>query len=153
MHIFVARHAHAIDGADDSARPLSKKGLEQVRTVGRLLRRAEAVDVRTVWHSPLVRSRQSAREFVRRLHLGAELVEVSGLEPGDDPSRTARRLGDLRLPVLIVGHDPHLSALVTLLLTGREEPLCCHLKKGSVLRLDRSGGGWTLRWHITPEIA
>ena len=55
-------------------------------------------------------------------------------------------------PVAIVGHDPHLSALASLLVTGCAEPTNFVLKKCAVLRLDRTGNGWSVRWQISPEI-
>jgi phosphohistidine phosphatase len=54
---------------------------------------------------------------------------------------------------MVVGHDPHLSQLATLLVTGRPEPLVFHLKKGSVVRLDRGPDVWTVRWLVSPEVA
>ena len=57
--------------------------------------------------------------LTKRLRLKAKLSEVSGLKPGDDPEIMARRLGELRQPVIVVGHDPHLTSLATLLVTGK----------------------------------
>lgn len=152
MHIYLVRHAHAEDGEDDAARPLSKKGLAQIRAVGRMLREAEAIDAREIWHSPLVRSRTTAVRLVKRLRLTAKLVMVTGLKPGDAPESMARRLDDLRRPLMLVGHEPHLSALASLLVTGRAGPPRFLFKKCAVLRLDREGDNWTVRWQVSPEL-
>ena len=152
MHIYLVRHAHAHDGEDDASRPLSRKGLSQVRALGRQLRRNEAVKARVIWHSPLRRAKETAYRLVEHWQEKVKISETSGLKPGDEPSLTARRLGDLKNPVIIVGHDPHLSALASLLVTGRAEPHRFHLKKGTMLRLDRESGGWSVRWQISPEV-
>lgn len=152
MHLYLIRHAHAEDGRPDQARPLSRKGRAQIRRLARFLRTASALDVAEIWHSPLVRSRETAAELRRRLKSRAPLTEISGLKPEDDPAVTARRLGAVNRPVAIVGHDPHLSALASLLVGGPAEPAGFRLKKGAALRLDRSGGGWSARWLVTPEL-
>lgn len=152
MHVYLIRHAHADDGKNDALRPLSQKGRAQIRRLGRLLREAKAVEAAEFWHSPLVRSRETAELFARQLKSDALLREVSGLRPEDDPERVAAKLGDARRPVAVVGHDPHLSALASLLVTGHSEPPVFRLKKCAVLRLDRTSGGWTVRWHVSPEL-
>lgn len=60
MHLYLIRHAHAEDGKDDDARPLSAKGVKQIRRIGKALRAAGAFAAKEVWHSPLVRSRDTA---------------------------------------------------------------------------------------------
>lgn len=152
MHIYLVRHAHARPGDNDDNRPLSSKGLAQIQSVGRRLRKAEAIDAKLAWHSPLVRSRDTAVHLVRRLRLRIRLHEVEGLRPGDDPETVARRLEEMRQPLLVVGHDPHLSALASLLVTGRLEPLVFQLKKCAVLRLDREDNRWSVRWLVSPEL-
>lgn len=44
MHLYLIRHAHALDGDDDAARPLSPKGRKQVRKLAGLLQDADAFD-------------------------------------------------------------------------------------------------------------
>lgn len=151
MHVYLIRHAHAEDGVHDDVRPLSAKGRRQIREIARWLRHAKAFDAEEIWHSPLERSRDTATRLVAELKLTAKVQEASGLRPEDDPALTARRLRDARRVIAIVGHDPHLSALASLLVAGKEEPARFRLKKCAVLRLDR-GSVWTVRWQISPEL-
>ena len=60
--LFLIRHADALDGDIDAERPLSPKGLKQVRHLARFLKESASVEVREVWHSPLVRARETAAE-------------------------------------------------------------------------------------------
>ena len=53
---------------------------------------------------------------------------------------------------MLVGHEPHLSGLASLLVTGRTAPPRFLFKKCALLRLDREGDGWTVRWHVSPEV-
>jgi len=152
VHLYLIRHAHAEDGDDDAARPLSAKGRAQVRQIGGLLREARAIEIAEIWHSPLVRSQETASRLARRLGCTAPLREMSGLKPDDDPTALARKLGDARRPVAVVGHEPHLGMLATLLVGCDAERPLFKLKKCSVLRLDRLGGGWCVRWLVSPEL-
>jgi phosphohistidine phosphatase len=120
--------------------------------VARLLREAEAWDAGEIWHSPLRRAHETAGTLVQRLRCRARLKEVTSLKPANSVDLIAEKLGDLRHPVAVLGHEPHLSALASLLVVGQAAPPRFTMKKCSVLRLDRVGGGWTVRWHISPEL-
>lgn len=152
MHIYLIRHAHAEDGEPDAQRELSRKGKRQARAVSRFLREREMLEAEEFWHSPLRRARETAELLAKHLRSEARLVETGALKPQDHPQLIARRLRQLQKPVAVIGHDPHLSALASLLVTGRAEPPHFVLKKCAVIRLDRDGPGWSVRWQISPEV-
>ena len=58
--------------------------------------------------------------------------------------------------VALVGHEPHLSELTSLLCTGDEEALEIEFKKGAVLSLSFAGpvepGRGSLRWLVPPKV-
>jgi phosphohistidine phosphatase len=152
MHLYLVRHADALEGANDDARPLSPKGVEQIQRVGDWLRVAGAVEVDEIWHSPLVRARDTAMRLAEQLKSRAKLRPMDDLRSEDDPEKILPRLNELRKPVMLVGHNPHVSFLATLLVTGRPSPAGFAFKKCAVLRLDREGGAWIVRWLISPEL-
>lgn len=152
MHLFLIRHAHALDGANDALRPLSPKGRRQVKQLAGFLRRAGAFDPTEIWHSSLVRAVETADLLVRRLTARLVRRPVADLAPEADPRRLVRRLARSKVGVALVGHEPHLSALASLLVTGRRSPPVFVLKKCSVLALERSGRRWGVCWQISPEL-
>jgi len=151
MEIYLIRHAHAEEGANDAARALSSKGRRQITKMTGLMRRGELLDAREFWHSPLVRARQTAALLTEQLGGSLRLVETKGMEPYADPSVLARRLQKLRQPVALVGHEPHLGALASLLVAGRDDPSILILKKGAIAALEGSGRSWALRWLVSPK--
>jgi phosphohistidine phosphatase len=154
MEIYLIRHAHALDGENDAARPLGKKGRRQIRSMARFLRQSGALRTKEFWHSPLVRSADTAKLLVKRLGIRGELTLVSGLLHEDDPAIMARRLNKVRRPVAVVGHEPHLSALASLLVAGKARPAIFVLKKCAVLALEKQGQRWAVRWQVSPgEVA
>jgi phosphohistidine phosphatase len=152
MHLYLIRHAHAIDGKDDAARPLSAKGRSQIRALGRFLRGSGAFEAAEIWHSPLRRAEETAILLSKRLKAKVRLVETAGLRPDEAPNSILKKLNDLRRPVAVVGHEPHLSALASLLVAGKAAPPRFVLKKCAALRLDRVDGVWAVRWHVSPEL-
>ena len=152
MQICLIRHAHAVEGEDDAARPLSKRGREQIRMMGRFLRETGALTAREFWHSPLVRARDTAVLLAKRLKVRAKLIQVAGLLYSDNPAVMAKRLGKIRRPVAMVGHEPHLSALASLLAAGSAKPPLFDLKKCAVVALERTRGRWAVVWQVSPEV-
>lgn len=152
MLVYLIRHAHAVDAEEDPARPLSARGIGQVKALAKFLKPSGAFEPAGFWHSPLARSQQTAELLAQRLRLTAPLTLVPGLEPDDDPQAIAARIKASAHSLAVVGHEPQLSALATLLVTGRSEPVKFTMKKCAALALDGIGPHWSVRWHVSPEL-
>jgi phosphohistidine phosphatase len=152
MQLYLIRHAHALDGDDDAARPLSSKGRAQVKRLATFLHAGGTFAPDEIWLSPLVRAQQTAALLAQRLKLDVPQHEVGDLAPGRNPRVIALRLAQTEGALALVGHDPHLSALASLLVAGTDEPPVFELKKCSVLALERAAGRWVVRWHVSPEL-
>jgi len=153
MELYLIRHAHAVDESEDPTRPLSARGRKQVRTLAKFLSRSGCLAPEEIWHSSLVRSRETAALLVTGLKLRVPLTAVSGLEPEDDPAKLARRLRGMTRPLALVGHEPHLSALATRLVGAPPGGGPCFvLKKCAVIALEGAGERWQVRWQLSPEL-
>jgi phosphohistidine phosphatase len=163
MLLHLVRHAHAMGEDENPSRPLSARGRGEIARLARFFAGNGGFAPAQIWHSPLLRARETADELLRRLVPEAVLVEIPGLLPEDDPRELAERLalhpadrGDLAL----VGHEPHLSALASLLVRGKKSPDLFSLKKGAALALEPSGrehkktgfARWRVRWQVSPEL-
>jgi len=161
MRIFLVRHGHALADQEDPRRPLSSRGREITREAAAFLKASGALaTVQAVWHSPLARSRETAALLVKELALDVLLIEAPGLLPEDDPALVADRLDRADDPVMIVGHEPQLGFLATLLVRGKVKPVGFEFRKNAVLALEKTGGShkksgrhrWRVRWHFSPEL-
>jgi phosphohistidine phosphatase len=152
VRLYLFRHAHAVDAAENPDRPLSAKGRKQVARLARVLKASGALEIAELWHSPLDRSIETAALLSHGLSLQAPLIQVAGLEPNDPPGAIERRLQKWRRNLAIVGHEPHLSALAGRLLGGARSPVAIKMKKGACLALERTDAGWCLRWMIVPRL-
>ncbi len=161
MRLFLIRHAHALDHADDAQRPLSERGRKITHQAAGFFKANGCLRPAQVWHSPLQRAFATAAGLITELDPEIALVETDGLLPLDDPAIMAERL---RLyptthDVALVGHQPHLSALASLLVAGHASPPLFHFKKNAVLALRRSDANfvdtglarWRVAWQFSPE--
>ncbi len=107
--------------------------------------------------SPKTRARQTA-QIVRDVwgKNSPPLTEWSELMEGDFTAllHKLRALSakDAQI-VLLCGHEPHLSRLISKLLTGSPEKMTLELKKAGVcaLEIDTETKKTTLLWHLTPK--
>ena len=134
MKLYFLRHAAALDGADDAKRPLSPTGRGQARMLARFLRRG-GVAFDLAFTSPLVRAQQTTAIVldITNESQPVQAQETAALLNATDPDTFEDWL--VRLPdaghVLLVGHEPSLSARVRRML-GLEREESLELSKGAV---------------------
>jgi len=143
MEIWLLRHASAEDRSDsgkDADRTLTEDGHKRAREVARGLAELET-GIELVLTSPYARARQTAEPAARALHLQDRLRETQALEPSSDPEEIldevrAEKVG----AILLVGHEPHLGALLGRLVAGRPG-LEIPMRKAAAARVSWSGSG------------
>jgi phosphohistidine phosphatase len=147
--IFLMRHADAVSDEVDLARPLSERGRGQVARVCELLADVPEFKPVEIWHSPLVRSRETATLLAAGLKLNVPVLLKPGLEPDDDPGRIAAQLAGETRDLALVGHEPHLGVLASIMVHGPQRPGVFYpFSKASMIALTRSGEAWKSRWLI-----
>jgi phosphohistidine phosphatase len=124
VEVFLIRHAEATAetlALRDPHRHLTAIGRDQARALGDRLRWHDCVPTH-LWSSPLVRAIQTAELVASGLACGLPVESVPALAPSENP-RDALTLLTALPPaaiVVVVGHEPSLSALGALLV-GRPE--------------------------------
>jgi len=155
MLLYLIRHAHASDAADDSKRRLSPEGRLQMEGLVAFLRAHAVPPPEAIWHSSLVRARETARLLQEGLGWKAPLTEMDGLHPEGDPRPIVARVNAIEEPLAIVGHEPFLGALGALLVRGSSWPPVFTMRKSGVLALERPvgcAGPWSASWQLSPEL-
>jgi len=147
--ILLMRHADAVSDEVDAARPLSAKGRDQVARVCEALRNVPGIDPEQIWHSPLVRSKETAELLAKGLGLKAPLMLAPGLEPENDPAAIAAVLETETRDIVIVGHEPHLGVLASLMVHGPVRAGVYYpFPKAGVVALNRNGKAWKAHWLV-----
>ena len=135
MELFLVRHAIAVPrGGDalDHARPLTEKGRSRFQGVVAGLD-ALGVSLERVYHSPWVRARQTAELMIS---IAEERVETVRLAQTPDKKLLNDLQGD---PVALVGHEPWMGELLSLLTVGDvASGSQFRFKKGGVAHLEGS---------------
>ena len=161
MNLHLLRHGIAAElGTDgiqtDSERPLTSEGREKLYRVTAAMQAME-LSFDLVLSSPLLRARQTAEIVVAALKARKRMRLEDELACGGDVRELVQRLARLR-PVpeslLLVGHEPGLSELVSLLCAG-ETRMTVGFKKGGLCRLEvgtlHPSRCATLIWLLTPK--
>jgi phosphohistidine phosphatase len=147
--IYLMRHADAVSDEVDPERPLSAKGRDQVARVCAALRNVASFKPAEIWHSPLARSRETAELLARGLQLTAPLVLAPGLEPDDDPGKIAPALERRTQDIAVVGHEPLLGVLASIIVHGPNSPgIYFPFPKAGVVAISRQGKKWQSEWLV-----
>jgi phosphohistidine phosphatase len=162
MNLFILRHGLAVERdpvsfPDDSRRPLTLKGEDRVRMISDAMRALE-LSFDRILSSPYRRASQTAEIVAAGLGLRKVLEFSDDLTPEGDPKALLRQLGRVEPApesVLLVGHEPYLSELISRLISG-EPAAAIDMKKGGLAKLEttaqlRFGTCATLAWLLTPK--
>lgn len=147
MTLFLVHHGDAVGPRDDTRRPLSARGREEVVRVA-VQAAARGARPAVVWHSGKLRARQTAEEFWRTCNALAEFAATRDLQPEDSPTWIRDRLRGESRDVMLVGHYPHLPTLLGLLTTGRADTAASFPQHGIVaLETTDEGETWKELWR------
>src|SRR5665647_463183 len=158
MDLFVLRHGKAgqsADGPDDRKRALTADGKDQMRKVGKWMRRKK-FSFEIIATSPLTRAYETADIVARTLGQKERLAVWEELVPGGDMDTIcyqAAQFGE-DAAVLIVGHEPQLSTLISRIIAG-DDSVSIILAKGGLAKIrnyafDKRPSG-DLQWLLTPR--
>lgn len=154
VKLYLIRHGSAEDGPDDRNRPLSPEGVREAEIAGLFLAKMGA-NPGVIYHSPLVRAKQTAKKIARKLLVPARLTECAGILPEDEPADFVHTLDalDFKNEMAVVTHQPFISCLASYLLSGSECAVSMKFTPGTVAAFERlgQGGPWTLGFHLTSE--
>jgi phosphohistidine phosphatase len=160
MNLFILRHGLAVEPGTagffrDAERPLTSEGRSKLKKSAEAMKALE-LSFDLILSSPYVRARQTAELVAQSMKCNSlELTET--LAPDGRVEKLISLLNRRRAAtedVLLVGHEPYLSELISLLVSG-EVGLPVVMKKGGLCKLSaeslRAGRCATLEWLVIPK--
>jgi phosphohistidine phosphatase len=162
MKLYLVRHAIAedvgtADYEDDSLRPLTEKGRDKMKKIASALNDL-GIEPDLIVSSPYVRASQTASILAKVLKYREEIAVSNSLVPMGQPNDMIGEINEKYSvdELMLVGHEPSLSTLASVLLAG-DPNISINLKKGGVcclsvdnLHYDRKA---VLEWLVTPKIS
>jgi phosphohistidine phosphatase len=159
MELYLIRHAIAEEEApsgDDSQRALAEKGAKKMRQIAKGLRTLGA-EFDLILTSPYVRARETAEILADVFKMKKKIEFSDHLVPMADPNLVIAEIKEKYTvdSLALVGHEPYLSTLVSLLVADGAG-MDIIFKKGGVCRLSADDlhhtRSATLEWLLTPAV-
>ncbi len=161
MELYILRHAIAVTRGtegirQDGDRPLTDKGAAKLRRVVRGMS-ALGLSFDLILTSPYVRARQTAEIVAEEMGAGKKCERSPHLAPDGDPRALIAAIASrstASTSVLLVGHEPLLSQLISVLVSGDERTQVTLKKAGlcklvaPTLRYERCA---SLEWLLAPS--
>jgi phosphohistidine phosphatase len=158
MDLFILRHGKAgksSGGTDDAARALTREGKDEIKRVAQWMK-AENLRFDVIATSPLQRALKTATIVASVLGQKDILDVWNELAPGEDPDTvcyTASLQGN-DTAVLIVGHEPALSQLISKIICG-DVSASILISKGGLAKIRNysfeTHPSGELQWLLTPK--
>jgi phosphohistidine phosphatase len=161
MNLYLLRHGLAVEPgtegfAHDAERPLTPKG---ERKLGKIAEGIKALEISfdLILSSPYVRARRTAEIVAEALSIGKKLGFSDALMPAGSVKRLIESLNQIEPApedVLLVGHEPYMSEMISLLVSG-QVGFAVVMKKGGLCKLSaqsiHAGRCAALEWLLTPK--
>ena len=155
MHLYIVRHGIAEDRAEnhrDEDRVLTEEGKQKMREVAKGLKRMEP-GLDHIFSSPLIRAKQTAEIIAAEWKKKIEILQE--LAPGHAAEQVCAALKKHRKEsgVMVAGHEPNCSELVSYLLDS-PGAVRMDFKKGAICLVETESlemGSGSLLWHLSPK--
>jgi phosphohistidine phosphatase len=155
MNLYILRHGIATPrgtpGIKDENRPLTKDGKKKMKEISEGMRSLK-LKFDHIASSPWLRARQTADIVAKTFQQEVEIWK--SLASSEDPRQLIAALRKAEgADVLLVGHEPHLSQFVSVLISGSADSQI-ELKNGGLCKLSSDdlifGQCATLHWLLAP---
>lgn len=159
MDLIILRHGEAGKSipvaSKDFERTLTAAGKKEVEEIARSLKRL-SLSVDRILTSPLKRAEETAQIVARELGRKDVFEEWSELKPEGDRDALYRKLSKFRREssIMLVGHEPYLSTMISELISGDTRSRIS-LKKAGMAKVEVTSfsphPAGELRWLLTPR--
>jgi phosphohistidine phosphatase len=151
MTLFLVQHGGAKPENEDSKPSLTDRGAEILERMADWAAR-NGITVDQIFHSGKRRAEQTAAIFAKHLNPPKGVTAVSGLSPIHNLIPAAASLQRDQPSVMLIGYLPHLSRLVSLLVTGNPTGEIVRFRNAGIVCLTLKDGKWAIDWVMQPDL-
>jgi phosphohistidine phosphatase len=151
MTLFLVQHGEAKSESEDPERSLTEQG---AKIVGRMAEWAARMGIKVdqIRHSGKRRAEQTATIFGKLVNPPDGVIAVKGLNPNDEVTRVVSSLHGDQESIMLVGHLPHLSRLVGMLVTGNPDNVVVRFRNAGIVCLSQQEEKWAIDWVMQPDM-
>lgn len=152
MRIYLVQHGQAKSEDVDPDRHLTEKGQNDLKKISSFLKQF-GLSVDTIWHSGKTRSAQTADILASGVVVNQAIIQHDGLAPNDAIGPVKEELIEANEDLMIVGHLPFLSKLVSELVTGNELADIVAFQPGGIVCVEQTDSeAWRIYWMVIPDL-
>jgi phosphohistidine phosphatase len=152
------QHGESKSKEEDPERPLTDGGRASVVRVAAHAMRV-GVRLERVYHSGILRARQTADLLAQPLDAEGQVEQREGLEPNDPVEPIAQWLlresaSDSDKSIALVGHMPFMDKLASRLVAGDDSVEVVAFQMGGLIKLvpKQQHEGFAVAWVLAPEL-
>ena len=151
MKLYLVRHGESKPEQEDASKPLTDRGRQDIRHLGRTLRN---MNIRVPWivHSGKLRAEETAKLLADSLEAPVKIKQAEGLAPNDDISPTLEWVEAEDEDLIIIGHLPFLARLLETLVKAPDPQDLPIFDSGNLVGVERIGDNWQIFRHIGPNM-
>jgi phosphohistidine phosphatase len=160
VELLILRHGEAgkrnPSGTNDAKRPLTVVGEKEIAKIAEALK-VIGVRLDIILTSPLKRAQQTANIVAKEFKAHNKIEQLQELSPEGNRSALYHKLSSFRegTSILLVGHNPYLSEMVSELVTDEKKGRI-DLKKGGIARIRVTSAApkfkGELKWLVSPKL-
>jgi phosphohistidine phosphatase len=158
VDVYLMQHGESKSKEEDPERPLTDGGRASVVRVAAHAMRV-GVRLKRVYHSGILRARQTAELLAQPLDAEGQVEQREGLEPNDPVEPIAQWLlresaSTPESTIALVGHMPFMDKLASRLVAGDDSVEVVAFQMGGLVKLvpKQQHEGFAVAWVLAPEL-
>lgn len=151
MKIYLVQHGDSLSKESDLKRPLSQMGEQDIERLGKFIAHLD-LQVSAIYHSGKLRAEQTANRLKLSISRDTTIEAIQGLDPLDHLARIEGVLNKHDQNIMLVGHLPFLSKLVSQLIVNDENQCVVSFQPGTIVCLEKNQQSWALNWMVQPSL-
>ncbi len=161
MDLYILRHAEAVERekfkrVHDADRPLTENGIKKMKKIAQAMLHL-GLEFDAILSSPYMRAKDTAQIVGEAFECKSIIKLTPHLVIAGSPADLVKQINEEysgKGQILLVGHEPYLSNLISVLISGRED-VFIKLRKSGICKLSveklRLGKCATLEWLMGPS--
>ncbi|MCK5153584.1 MAG: phosphohistidine phosphatase SixA [Spirochaetales bacterium] len=150
MYLYLIQHALSKSKEEDPERGITDTGKAETEKIAQYFKSLNP-EIHVIWQSGKKRAKETAEIFAHILGIDNRILEHSNLSPNDPIEPVTAALEKMHKDVIIMGHLPFLSRLMSYLTTGTDSCQIIKFENSGIICLKRNDEQWKINWILSQE--